>query len=87
MGKLELQLKGYRLTTAEIIYRMPDHLDLLQTFVWQELDLAPKFPILNKFLTFWENNLDGPIHSVKVASVELIKPAELRCIGTAYSLH
>lgn len=87
MGKLELQLKGYRLTTAEIIYRMPDHQDLLQSFIWQDLDLAPKFPVLNKFLRFWHDNLDGPIHSVKVASVQLVKPAELRFIDSAYYLH
>ena len=39
LGQLNLMLKGYRLTTAEILYRMPDHPDLLQTFLWQELDL------------------------------------------------
>ena len=46
----ELQLNGYRLTTAEIIYRLPDHPALVQTFIWQGLDLVPKFPELNKFL-------------------------------------
>lgn len=35
---LELQLKGYRLATAEITYRLPDHPSLLQTFVWQHYD-------------------------------------------------
>ena len=29
MTEIERQLNGYRLTTAEIIYRLPDHLDLL----------------------------------------------------------
>lgn len=87
MPKLNLQLRGYRLTTAEIIYRMPDYQDLLQSFVWQELDMAPEFPVLKKFLDFWQNNLDGPIHSVKVASAQLIKPAELRLVGTSFQLH
>ena len=32
---MELQLMGYRLATAEITYRMPDHPAILQTFVWQ----------------------------------------------------
>ena len=87
MRNIEKQLLGYKLTTAEITYRMPDHLDLLQIFVWQELDLAPSFPVLNKFLKFWEQNLDGPIHSVKVASSQLIKPAELRPVGASFQLH
>ena len=77
---LEKQLLGYRLTTAEIIYRMPDHLDLLQSYIWQEYDMAPRFPELHRFLDFWQLNLDGPIHQVWVASKRLIKPAEFRLI-------
>lgn len=75
---LELQLRGYRLTTAEILYHMPDHEHLLQTFLWQHLDLAPQFPCLRRFLDFWSANLDGRLHSVRVAHAELIKPAQWR---------
>lgn len=77
---LEHQLLGYRLATAEIIYRMPDHLDLLQSYIWQDFDMAPEFPILRKFLDFWEHNLDGPLHKVRVASVGLVQAAEYRYI-------
>lgn len=76
MGDFEQMLKDYRLTTAEILYHMPDHPALLQTFVWQNLDIAPKFPVLNKFLMFWECALEGKLHSVKVASAELVVPAQ-----------
>jgi uncharacterized protein Usg len=60
------QLRDYRLTTAEIIYHLPDHPDLLQSFIWQKLDLAPDFPELRRFLEFWSRNLDGKLHSVRV---------------------
>lgn len=70
------QLRDYRLTTAEIIYRLPDHPSLLQSYVWQELDIAPKFPVLHKFLDFWEAKLDGKLYMVKVAHEALIKPGE-----------
>ena len=30
------QLEGYGLTTAQILYRLPDHPSLLQTYVWQD---------------------------------------------------
>jgi len=60
----EKQLQSYRLTTAEILYHMPDHPLVLQTFVWQELDMAPRFPVLKKFLHYWHDNLDGKLHSV-----------------------
>ena len=76
------QLNDYRITTAEILYWMPDHKHVLQSFVWQNLDLAPRFPRLTKFLDFWSRNLDGKLHSVRVGSTMLIKPAQLRYAKT-----
>jgi uncharacterized protein Usg len=84
---LGLQLAGYRLTTAQILYHLPDHPSLLQTFIWQELDIAPRFPVLHKFLDFWTREIEGRLHSVTVASGGLIKPAELRAVGGVFSLH
>jgi len=75
------QLDGYGLTTATILYRMPDCRSLVQEFIWQEYDLWPKFPALSKFLAFWEERIEGPLHSVTVAHSRLIKPAEIRQIG------
>lgn len=71
------QLNGHSLTTAEITYRLPDALRLLQTFVWQEYDAAPRFPKLEAFLGFWEREIDGPIHSVRVASAQLLRPLDV----------
>lgn len=84
---LALQLRDYRLTTAEILYHLPDHPGLLQTYVWQDLDIAPRFPVLQKFLDFWQRELDGKVHSVRVASVDLVKPASVRCPGVVLRLH
>jgi uncharacterized protein Usg len=81
------QLEGYSLTTAEILYHLPDHPHLLQTFIWQHHDLCPEFPELKRFLAFWQAALDGPLHSVKVAHSRLIKPAELRAVGSEFHLH
>jgi uncharacterized protein Usg len=77
MGDLEKQLRGYRLTLAEITYWMPDHPKLLQTFIWQTLDLAPKFPILHRFLDHWEREIEAKIQSVRIADAALVGPAEL----------
>jgi uncharacterized protein Usg len=81
------QLQDYRLTTAEIIYHLPDHPSLLQSYIWQELDIAPRFPILHKFLHFWERRLDGKLYMVKVASQCLIKPSEFRFCGGEFLIH
>ena len=81
------QLEGYGLTTANILYRRPDHPWLLQSYVWQAYDLCPKFPELQRFLAFWRTSLDGPVHSVTVAHSRLVKPAELRAINGEFRLH
>jgi uncharacterized protein Usg len=84
---LALQLKDYRLTTARIYYHMPDFPGVLQTYVWQELDLAPGFPELRKFLRFWQKSLDGELHSVNVASAEMVQPAKWRNERASLVLH
>ena len=81
------QLGGYGLTTAEILYRRPDHPWLLQTYVWQNYDLFPKFPELMRFLAFWMEKLEGPLHSVQVAHSKLIKPAEFKAVNGEFRLH
>lgn len=87
MANLILQLQDYRLTTAEILYHMPDHPKLLQTYVWQEYDIAPKFPELHRFLTFWMRSLDGKLHSVRVANKKLITADDLRFAKADYLIH
>jgi uncharacterized protein Usg len=81
------QLEGYGLTTATILYRLPDYPAFLQSYVWQEYDLAPKFPVLNDFLEFWKRELEGPLHSVTVAHSRLIKPAEFNKVDGVLTLH
>jgi uncharacterized protein Usg len=87
MTELEKILNHYRLTTAEILYHLPDHPVLLQSFVWQEYDLAPNFPELHKFLKFWQRELDGKLHSVQIASCELIHPSSFRAPNAVLTIH
>ena len=87
MGDLIRQLNDYSLTTAEIYYRLPDHPHILQSYVWQEYDLCPKFPELKKFLDFWERELEGKLHSVKVASRELVSAPMIVPRGAEWLIH
>jgi uncharacterized protein Usg len=75
--ELKLGLNGWRLATAEVLYYMPDHPSLLQSFIWQTLDLAPDYPRIHKFLNFWRREIDAVIHSVRLASGETLAPAKL----------
>jgi uncharacterized protein Usg len=81
------QLRGYRLTTAEILYHLPDHPGVLQSYVWQDLDISPKYPVLRRFLDFWVREIEGRLHSVRVASVGLISPGEIRHTAHLTQLH
>jgi uncharacterized protein Usg len=89
MSKLHIaRLNAYTLCTYEILYWLPDRPTLLgPAFILQELDLAPEYPVLNKFLGFWKHNIEARIHSVRVASQQLIKPTEVRLVGTEFYLN
>ena len=81
------QLGGERLTTAEVIYYMPDHPTLLQRFLWQTLDLPPEFPRVQKFLVFWRREIDAVIHSVTLTAAGLVQPAHLEISRDVATLH
>lgn len=75
--EFSLRLQGWRLATAEVLYYMPDHPTLLQSFTWQTLDLAPSYPRIHKFLDFWRAEIDAVIHSVRLATGETLAPARV----------
>ncbi len=85
--EFEKQMEGYGLTTAQILYRMPDHPSLLQEFLWQHLDLAPDFPELFKFLEFWDREIEGAVHHVRIAHKTLVGPTDWRRAKAEYGTH
>ena len=80
-------VEGHGLTTANILYRLPDYPAIVQSYVWQEYDLHPHFPELHKFLDFWTQSLEGKLHSVSVAHARLIRPAEISVVDAEFTLH
>jgi uncharacterized protein Usg len=86
-GDFRKQLEGYGLTTAKILYRLPDYPRFLQTYVWQDYDLFPRFPQLLGFLDFWRRELEGPLFSVTVAHARLIKPSDFRAVNSEFYLN
>lgn len=78
MSQIKSLLEDFRLTTAEIIYRLPDHPDVLQSFIWQDYDQPPNFPKLCQFLEFWSRSLDGKLHSVYVMSAAHLAIPEVK---------
>jgi uncharacterized protein Usg len=86
-GDFLRQIEGYGLTTAEILYRLPDHPLLLQSYIWQDYDQAPHFPVLQRFLEFWQRSLEGRLHMVRVSSSRLIRPCEITIARSMTHLH
>lgn len=82
-----LRIPDWRLTTAELLYHLPDHPHLLQSYIWQKLDRAPEFPELSRFLDFWRREIEAPLHSVRVASSALARMADLRYANGVFALH
>ena len=86
-AETELMLRGYGLTTAELFYRMPDYPHVLNSFIWQEYDLAPDYPELFQFIEFWQEKIEGPLHSVRFTHRKLIAPGEWRNVVGEFRLH
>ncbi len=83
----ELMLQGYGLTTAEFFYRLPDFRNVLNSFVWQEYDIAPDHPRLFKFIEFWQEKIEGPLHSVRFVPRRQIGPRGWRNVTGEFTLH
>ncbi len=86
-NETELMLRGYGLTTAEFTYRLPDYTNVLNTFIWQDYDLAPDHPRLFEFVEFWQREIDGPLHSVKFSHRKMISPGEWRHVVGEFTVH
>ena len=80
-------LDGKRLITAEITYHLPDYPSFLQTYLWQDYDLEPKFPVLGQFLEYWSENIEGPLHSIILANKKVLKPSDFGITTTEFSYH
>ncbi len=81
------QLEGYGLMTAEIHYYLPDHPSLLQLFVWQQYDVAPRFPVLHAFLEHWNRDVEAVLHSIRIAHRHLIGPSEWRAVDGVITIN
>ncbi len=86
-SETELMLRGYGLTTAEFFYRMPDYTNVLNSFVWQDYDLAPDHPKLFGFVEFWQDKIDGKLHSVCFVHRRMISKGEWRHVTGEFCLH
>lgn len=60
------------LVSLRVFYYMPDYRDLIQEFMWQTMDIKPKYPRVNKFLNYWKENIEAVIADIEMAETEKI---------------
>jgi uncharacterized protein Usg len=87
MSETELMLRGYGLTTAELYYYMPDYVHVLNSFIWQDYDIAPDHPKLFNFIEFWQDKIEGPLHSVRFTHRKMLSSGEWRHVVSEVTLH
>ena len=51
-----------------MIYYLPDYDHILQEFVFQQYDIVPEYPKLDKFVKFWRINIEARIHRIDFSS-------------------
>ncbi|AKM09293.1 usg protein [Croceicoccus naphthovorans] len=83
----QLQMQGYGLTTVMVHFWMPDHRSLLQQFLFQQYDVAPRYPRLSQFLDFWRTDIEAVLHSVSVAHNQLIGPTEWHAVDGVITIN
>ena len=59
-------LHKWTVATVQVIYYIPDYLNIIQEFMWQTEDQLPEYPRITKFLDYWDKNIDGPIKEVYI---------------------
>ncbi|NQY98551.1 MAG: hypothetical protein HRT82_15470 [Henriciella sp.] len=85
-GDLIAQMGGKGVLTTEILYYRPDYRSWLQSFVWQTMDEAPRFPRLAQFLDHWRREIDAVIHSSRIAHADWVGPTEIRPVDGEFHL-
>ena len=59
----------------------------METYIWQEFDIAPQYPRLQDFLQFWLKEIEGKLHSVKVCTGGPLMPNSVHMPTFTFALH
>tara|TARA_B110000495_G_C22922570_1_gene539010 strand:- start:712 stop:903 length:192 start_codon:yes stop_codon:yes gene_type:complete len=48
---------------------MPDYQHILNLFSFQDDDVPPEYPRMQRFVKYWEENLEAKIKEIQIGSV------------------
>ncbi len=78
---------GYSLVTVNVIYFLPDQKSLVNEFMWQTLDLRPKYPRVERFLDFWRREIDAVIKEVELCDSQKLIPRYFKNVDASFKLN
>jgi uncharacterized protein Usg len=80
------RLRSYSLVTVNILYYLPDHTNLVQEFIWQTLDLKPKYPRVKEFLYFWDKEIEARIKEIQLGDSNGLTPAKFTSVDQIFKI-
>ena len=70
---IEIILRKWTVASVQVVYYIPDYMNLVNEFIWQTEDQLPEYPRITRFLDYWDKNIDGPIKEVYIYDHEEAK--------------
>ena len=70
---IEIILRKWTVASVQVVYYIPDYMNLVNEFIWQTEDQLPEYPRITRFLDYWDKNFDGPIKEVYIYDHEEAK--------------
>ena len=81
---IEIILKKWTVASVQVVYYIPDYMNLVNEFIWQTEDQLPEYPRITRFLDYWDKNIDGPIKEVYIYDHE---EAKVRHVDRKYKIN
>ncbi len=81
---IEIILRKWTVASVQVVYYIPDYMNLVNEFIWQTEDQLPEYPRITRFLDYWDKNIDGPIKEVYIYDHE---EAKVRHVDRKYKIN
>ena len=81
---IEFILRKWTVASVQVVYYIPDYMNLVNEFILQTEDQHPEYPRITRFLDYWDKNIDGPIKEVYIYDHE---EAKVRHVDRKYKIN
>ena len=64
-----IKINRWELTTIHVYYWMTDYRHILNLFSFQDNDIPPEYPRMQRFVKYWEENIEARIKEIQIGSI------------------